>query len=98
MYENERQQQVVVSNAELRVKEHNLSAQEKIALVEGRIATQMKEADLQVQLEQRRANMEVERLRAKELAKVVVQAEKVRRLADAKAYAFFLYPFFQEQT
>lgn len=85
VYENERQQQVVQSNTELKVKEFNLSAQEKIALVEGRIETAMKEAEMQIKLEQRRANMEVERLRAKELTKVVVQAEKIRKLADAKA-------------
>jgi flotillin len=46
----------------------------------------MREAELQKEVEKRRAAVETERLRADEYAKAVVEGEKIKQLADAHAY------------
>jgi len=86
VFENERFQTVAQSKMELEVKEANLNAQVRIAKIEGDKAAEMRQAELQKNLEKQRAAVETERLRADELAKAIVEAEKIKQLADARAY------------
>jgi flotillin len=86
VFENERLQSVAQSKAELQVKEAQYEAQIKIAQIEGLKTSELREAELQKEVEQKRALVETERLRAEEYAKAVVESEKIKTIADARAY------------
>lgn len=86
VYENERAQTVAHSKADLDVKTASFDAQVNIAKIEAQKAAQMRDAELQKEVEKKRAAVETERLRADQLAHAVVEAEKIKTIADAMAY------------
>eukprot|EP00158_Paraphelidium_tribonemae_P002635 Partr_v1_DN25527_c2_g1_i1_m20895 putative Flotillin len=86
IYENERQQTVEESQAILSVKESKYNADVAIAKLEAQLNSEMKNMELQAHLEIQNATRNLETLRANELAKATVEAERIRQMADAKAY------------
>lgn len=95
--ENERNQAIAKSNAELEVVQAESQRQANQARVEADISVEKKRVELEKELEQKRRERELESERAAKLAPAVVSKEKVetdaqanlykeQRLADARAY------------
>lgn len=86
IFENERAQQVAQSKAELDIKSIRYNAKVKVADIEGKKAAAMRDVKLQADLERQRALVEVEKRRTVDAAKAVVEAQRIRQMADAEAY------------
>lgn len=88
--ENERQQEIEKSKAELAVVKAQALQKTEIARIEAENAAKSREADLQKEVEQRRIAMETEKLRAKEMSKAQVLAETNVKDAEGEANALRL--------
>lgn len=86
VYENERTQTMAQSSTELKVKMTNCQVKVNISKVEADKSAEVREAELQKELEKRRAAVETEKLRGDDFAKAIIQAESMQVLADAAAY------------
>lgn len=95
--ENERNQAIAKSNADLEVVQAESKRQADQARVEASISVEKKRVELEKELEQKRCERELESERAAKLAHAIVDKEKVetdaqanlyneQRLADARAY------------
>ncbi|KAJ3292709.1 hypothetical protein HK104_005097 [Borealophlyctis nickersoniae] len=85
--ENERKQQQAQAEADLARKQAECDRDVHIAKIQAKRAAEMQDAILQKDLELKRADMEMERLRADQLSKAKVQYESSVQAADAKLYA-----------
>jgi flotillin len=83
--ENERAQEMERSKADLAVVKSEAYRKTQVANIEAHNAANLKETDLQRELEQRRIAMEIEKLRARDLSKAQVQAET--SIEEAKGIA-----------
>ena len=88
--ENERKQEMAVSKAKLAVVEWESQRKERLARIEAEKAAQIRETELQKEVEQRRISQETERLRAKELSEACVRAETNVKDAEGRAEAIRL--------
>jgi flotillin len=86
VYENEREQSVVVSDANLSIQKHNVSAVVKIAGIEANKMADIEEAKLQKEVEIRNSQTQIEKLRAEQFSKTVVDAQIKKTMAEANAY------------
>ena len=86
VYENERIQTVKESDAALEVQQANYDKSVKVAQVEGSMQARFKQEMLQLDLQRSRYHVELEKLRGTELAKVVVEGERIQKFAESNLY------------
>ena len=86
LYENDRDREVALSDAELSVSKAEFARRSDIATVEAKLATEIRNSQLQKDLEAANTLAETERLRATILADTKVRAEAKEREADAELY------------
>ncbi|KAF9435535.1 hypothetical protein BGZ76_006097 [Entomortierella beljakovae] len=87
IYANERAIELAEANAALETKKAFYAQQSKVAHVESTKAGEIREAELNKTLETKRAQAEMERLRATTLAKAQVEYEISVQQANAKLYS-----------
>lgn len=87
LMENKRRQDIELSNAELAVVHAAASQKTQIANIEADKMAQIREAELQKEVEQRRISMETEKLRASDMSRAQVYAEINMKEAEGKAKA-----------
>eukprot|EP01116_Phalansterium_solitarium_P020162 TRINITY_DN586_c0_g1_i11.p1 TRINITY_DN586_c0_g1~~TRINITY_DN586_c0_g1_i11.p1 ORF type:complete len:488 (+),score=192.36 TRINITY_DN586_c0_g1_i11:123-1586(+) len=85
--ENTRQQMIAQSDTELRVKKANLSQAAQTAEVEAKQFTEMRNLELQAQVNQHQREVQTEKLRAEVLAAANVEAESSIRRAEGEMVA-----------
>jgi flotillin len=85
--ENERKQEMEKSNADLEVVKAEAFRRRETASIEANASTQLREAELQRNVEQKRIALETEKQRAVELSKAQVLAETRAKEAEGKAQA-----------
>lgn len=85
MIENERKQQIAKYNAELGKIEAQSHKEIELAKIEATNAIDLKNAELQSQVEQQRVIQETERLRSLQLSKATADAESVSKQAEGDA-------------
>lgn len=85
-FENHRRMAIAESNTQREIKETEYNQRVRLTKIETEQAAQMKEAELNAELEKKRAMLNVEKIRAAELARTTVEAEKIKAIADARAY------------
>eukprot|EP01086_Lenisia_limosa_P007064 TRINITY_DN26406_c0_g1_i1.p1 TRINITY_DN26406_c0_g1~~TRINITY_DN26406_c0_g1_i1.p1 ORF type:complete len:461 (+),score=158.24 TRINITY_DN26406_c0_g1_i1:87-1469(+) len=85
--ENERKIKVSESNMELSVARADYKKKSDVADIEGKTAAMIRKAELDVQLEQKRQQAEIEKARANLMSRARVQAEVDVTEADGKAKA-----------
>lgn len=88
--ENEKRQEIETSNADLEVVKAEAFKKQEMAIIEARKATEIRNAELQRQVEEKRVMEEIERLRAKELSMAQVLAESKIKEAEGEANALRL--------
>jgi flotillin len=86
VFENARQMNIRESKAQLEVKQAKYDSEVKIAQIESQKLQEMKSAELQRELEIKRAVANIEKMRAEQLAQSTVEAERIRKMAEAQAY------------
>jgi flotillin len=86
IYENQRQQSIVQSKAELEVKNAKFKADSKVAEIEGHKKAEVRDQELKKELESKRVTVELQRMRAENLTKATVDGEKIMKMAEAAAY------------
>ncbi|SNW62364.1 Flotillin domain-containing protein [Orpheovirus IHUMI-LCC2] len=87
LQENERQQSIEKSNAELEIVKADSYRRQQLAFIEAKKATEIRNAELQRQVEEKRILEETERLRAKEVSLAQVLAEAKIKEAEGEANA-----------
>jgi len=87
LQENKRRQDIELSKAELAVVHAAASQKTQLANIEAEKTAQIREAELQKEVEQRRIAMETEKLRASDLSHAQVHAEINMKEAEGKAKA-----------
>jgi flotillin len=87
IYENERKQEVERARAELNVRLADLSGKVRISQVEASQASDLRLTELQRAVEEKRIQLETERIRATEVAKATVEFECSTKSADAALYS-----------
>lgn len=85
--ENERQQEIEKSNAELNVIKANTFKLSQLAKINAENETKMKAAELETQVENKKIELNKETIRAKELSQTTIDAEKMIKEAEGKANA-----------
>lgn len=85
--ENLRRQDIEKSRAELEVVKMSAFQKTELARIEAENISKMKEAEMQKEVEHRRISMETEKLRAMEMSKAQVYAEKESKDAEGVASA-----------
>ncbi|KAI9143850.1 hypothetical protein BKA69DRAFT_52193 [Paraphysoderma sedebokerense] len=85
-FENQRRTAIAESNTLLEIKQTEFAQRVRLTKIETNQNAQMKEAELNAELEKKRAMLNVEKIRASELAGTTVEAEKIKAIADARAY------------
>lgn len=84
--ENERNQSIAKSDAELQVIQAEADRNSNKARVEAEILVDMRRAEMEKELEQKRCEREIESERANKLAPTIVNKEKIE--TDAQAYLY----------
>lgn len=84
--ENIRNIEMAKTTAEMKVKKAEYTRQTAIAEIEAKKASQIRESELQRELEIKLIAQETERQRAEVMSKTTVQAEATERLSDAELY------------
>lgn len=87
LQENDRQLEISRSLADLEIAKAELTKRSKLADAEGKAAVEQKLLELAQEIQRQRALQETERLRAEELAKKVVDAEKLIRETGGRTEA-----------
>lgn len=85
-FENERNMEIARSTADLKIKEAEYYRESQLAEIEAHKAAEIRDAELQKELEQRNVLQQIERLRSEQLTQAIVQAEARERDADAYLY------------
>ncbi|KAJ3207909.1 hypothetical protein HK099_000171 [Clydaea vesicula] len=86
IFENERKKEVLEADAKLRTFEEGYHKNVEIAKIEAKKAAELRNAELQIEVEVKKALVEQERLRVVDLAKTKVTAEATIAEADAQYY------------
>ncbi|TPX56713.1 hypothetical protein PhCBS80983_g04316 [Powellomyces hirtus] len=86
IFEAERKGEMAAAQASLEIKQTEYAQGVKIAQIETEKAASLRDAELQREVETKRALVEQERLRADKLAKAKVEAETILAGADAALY------------
>lgn len=84
--ENSRNIEMAKTTAEMNVKKAEYARQTAIAEIESRKASQIRESELQKELEIKLIAQETERQRVEIMSKATVQAEATERISDAELY------------
>ena len=85
-FENERDMEIARSSANLKIKQAEYDRESKLAKIESEKAAEIRDVELQKEVEQRKILQETERLRSEQLAFAIVAAEARERDADAYLY------------
>lgn len=94
LFENAREAEVAKANAELAMKKAEWERQTKMEQVEAAKAVQLRDAELQIEVERRNAAKQMEMLKAEHLTRAKVEYEtKVRFLVRSS----FFFAFFSEK-
>ncbi len=85
--ENTRNAEVAKSTADFQILKAKYDQQTKLAHIESIKAAEIRDSELQRELENRNVSQETERLRSKLYSQAVVEAEAMQKRADANLYA-----------
>ena len=85
-YENERNVEVAKSNAMFHIQEADYQQKTRVAQIEAEKAAQMRDMELQKEVEHRKISQQTELIRSQDYSKAVVGAESKERCADADLY------------
>ncbi|XP_020094580.1 flotillin-like protein 1 [Ananas comosus] len=86
IYENKREAEVAEANAELAMMKAGWERQAKVAEVEAAKAVAIREAELQMEVEQKNASRQTEKLKAENLSKAIVDYEMKVQEANWELY------------
>ena len=84
--ENERNQAIAISDAELDLVQTNAKKKTSIAIIEADMAAKQKKIELEISVQEKRRLEQTESLKADKLSLAIAEAEAMERLADAHLY------------
>lgn len=85
--ETERKSEKIAADAKLKSREINIERELQLERIQASRSAEQRDAELQKTVEQKKAEMELERLRATVVAKAKIDRESAQEKADAGAYA-----------